>query len=190
MEDSLDQILLVFVVGTSASFLPMYWLSARLLGHRRRPARLPARHPLAGSDPAGRGEFMDLLRQEVASRAVIALRDALVEAKHAAHDAPGDRVVLSPRTRQRLDETRWLVNALFPRDLREAYGRGLETVASATSQSIGTASAATAAANAAFEQAFRGGQSRTAPTPASRIGKSIRHKCLSWIGARRVSVAA
>jgi hypothetical protein len=185
----MDQTLVVFVVGTSVSFLPMYWLTAKLLGHRRRPAR-SGRQPLAGGDSAARGEFMNLLRQEVASRAVMALRDALIEAKHAAHDAAGSRVGPSTRTRQRLEETRWLVNALFPLGPREAYGRGLETVASATSQSIGSASAAAAAAHAAFEQALRDRRSGPTRTATSQFWNSIWHKCLGWIGTRRASTEA
>lgn len=187
----MDTSLIVFAVGTAASFAPMYWIASRLMGRRRISAKVGARAPAANRDPAGRGEFMDLLRQEAANRAIAVLRDALVEARVAAHDAFGDGLALSARTRQSLDETRRLVDSLFPNDLRLAFGRGLETLASATSESIGTATATTAAAIAAFERALADGQTRAARAPSSRgLWQSIRSKGRGWIGAGDVGVAA
>ena len=187
----MDTALIVFAVGTAASFAPMYWLASRLMGRRRGPAKVGARLPLAGGDPAGRGEFMDLLRQEAANRAVAVLRDALVEARIAAHEAFGGGLALSARTRQSLDETRRLVDSLFSSDLREAFGKGLETLASATSESIGTATATTAAAISAFERALESGAMRPTRTPAGHgFWTSIRHKGRGWIGAGDVGVAA
>jgi hypothetical protein len=187
----LDTALIVFALGTAASFAPMYWLASRLMGRRGKPVKADARLPLVGGDPAGRGEFMDLLRQEAANRAVAVLRDALIEARLAVHEAVGGGLVLSAPTRQSLDETRRLVDSLFPSDLREAFGRGLETLVSATSESIGSATATTAAAIAAFERALDNGPSRSARAR-SRIGfwRSIRDRGRGWIGAGDVGVAA
>ena len=187
----MDTALVVFALGTAASFAPMYWLASRLMGRRRGTAKVGARLPLAGGDPAGRGEFMDLLRQEAANRAVAVLRDALLEVRLAAHEAFGDGLALSTRTRQSLDETSRLVDSLFPRDLQEAFGRGLETLTSATSESIGTATATTAAAITAFERALETGPKTSARTPSDQgLWTSIRHKGRGWIGAGDVGVAA
>jgi len=185
-----DSALVVFIIGTAASFVPMYWVASRLMGRRRKPASVGARFKPTGSDPAGRGEFMDLLRQEAASRVVSVLRDALVEARIAAHEAFDDRLALSTRTRQSLDETRRLVDSLFPNDLREAFGRGLETLATATSESIGAATATTAAVISAFERALDAGSIK--PAHATRPGwwNAIRHKGRGWLGAGDVGVAA
>lgn len=187
----MDTALIVFAIGTVAGFVPMYWLAARLMGRRRAPAKIGAKLSLGGGDPAGRGEFMQLLRREAGSRAVAVLRDALIEARLAAHETFGDHLALSVRTRQSLDETRRLVDSLFPSELREAFGRGLETLASATSESIGTATATTAAVIAAFEQALEDAPARSARTPSPRrLWASIRDKGRSWIGAGDVGVAA
>jgi hypothetical protein len=186
-----DTSLIVFVIGTAAGFVPMYWLASRLMGRRRTPAKVGAKLSLGGGDPAGRGEFMQLLRREAASRAVAVLRDALIEARLAAHETFGDRLALSARTRQSLDETRRLVDSLFPNELREAFGRGLETLASATSESIGTATATTAAVIAAFEQALEDGPARSARAASNRgFWASIREKGRGWIGAGDVGVTA
>jgi hypothetical protein len=167
----------------------MYWVASRLMGRRRKPAMAGARLKLTTSDPAGRGEFMDLLRQEAANRAVSVLRDALVEARIAAHDAFGDRLALSARTRQSLDETRRLVDSLFPNDLREAFGRGLETLASATTESIGAATATTAAVISAFERALDAGASKPVHAASSGWWHAIRQKGRGWTGAGDVGVA-
>ena len=187
----MDTALIVFAIGTVAGFVPMYWLASRLMGRRRAPAKIGAKMSLGGGDPAGRGEFMQLLRREAGSRAVAVLRDALIEARIAAHETFDDRLALSLRTRQSLDETRRLVDSLFSSDLREAFGRGLETLASATSESIGTATATTAAAISAFERALESGAMRPARTPAGHgLWTLSRHKGRGWIGAGDVGVAA
>lgn len=187
----MDTALIVFAIGTVAGFMPMYWLASRLMGRRRTPARVDVKMPLCRDDPAGRGEFMQLLRREAGSRAIAVLRDALIEVRLAAHETFGDRLALSARTRQSLDETRRLVDSLFPSDLREAFGRGLETLASATSESIGTATATTAAVIAAFERALDDGPARPARAPSnSGFWKAIRDKGRGWIGAGDVGVAA
>lgn len=188
----MDTALIVFAVGTAASFVPMYWIASRLMGRRRGPAAISARPMQAGNDPAGRREFMDLLRQEAANRAVAVLREALVEVRLAAHEAFGDRIVLSSRTRQSLDETRRLVDSLFPGDLREAFERGIETLTAATSTSIGVATATTAAAIAAFEQALAGREARPAVRAPSLRGLwgAVRGKRRGWVGAGDVGVAA
>ena len=187
----MDSALIVFTIGTAASFVPMYWVATRLMGRRRKPAKVGARLKLAGADAAGRGEFMDLLRQEAANRAVAVLRDALIEARIAAHETFGGRFALSDRTRQSLDETRRLVDSLFPGDLREAFGRGLETLASAKSDSIGAATATTTAAIAAFEQALLARPTNPTRASSSRgFWNAIRQKGRGWIGAGDVGVAA
>jgi hypothetical protein len=185
-----DSALIVFIVGTAASFVPMYWVASRLMGRRRAPAKVGARLRLTGNDPAGRGEFMELLRQEAANRAVSVLRDALVEARIAAHEAFGDRLALSARTRQSLEETRRLVDSLFPNDLREAFGRGLETLASATSESIGAATATMAAVISAFERALEAGTTKPARASGFGVWNAIRQRGRGWIGAGDVGVAA
>ena len=186
----MDTALIIFALGTIASFAPMYWIATRLMGWRNRRARAGVRLPNAG-DAAGRREFMDLLRQEAGNRAVAVLRDALVEARVAVHEAHDDRLALSARTRQSLDETGRLVDSLFSPDLREAFRSGLETLASATAQSIGTATATTAAAIAAFERVLEADRIRPTRAPARRgVWASIRQKGRGWMGVRDVGVTA
>ena len=187
----MDTALIIFALGTAASFAPMYWIATRLMGRRRKKVAVDARRALAGSDPTGRREFMDLLRQEAANRVVAVLRAALVEARVAVHEANDDRLALSARTRQSLDETGRLVESLFPRELREAFRHGLETLASATSETIGTATATTAAAIASFERALEDERRRPGRAPTRRgIWTSLRQKGRGWLGARDVGVAA
>lgn len=187
----MDTALIVFAIGTAASFVPMYWLASRLMGRRTIPAKVGVRLPFAGGDLAGRGEFMDLLRHEAANRAVAVLRDALIEVRLAAHETSGDDLALSARTRKSLDETRRLVDSLFPSDLQEAFGRGLETLATATSETIGTASATTAAAIAAFERSLEPSPAKAPRAlPGRGLWASIRHKGRGWFGAGDVGVTA
>jgi hypothetical protein len=86
-----DTSLIVFAVGTAASFAPMYWIASRLMGRRRISAKVGARAPAANRDPAGRGEFMDLLRQEAARPRSLALwmSKNYVWPGHAGWHAPG-----------------------------------------------------------------------------------------------------
>ncbi|HEX4894060.1 MAG TPA: hypothetical protein VFV47_12275 [Hyphomicrobiaceae bacterium] len=164
----MDKTMLVFVAGTSISFFPMYWLLTRLLGNSRKPALAPAPLPVAG--PTGRDEFMNLLRQEVAHRAIAVLSNALLEVKHAAQSAADRQAVLSVRTRDSLNETRLLVEALLPNDLRQAFARGLETITTARAQSMGAATVAIAATHEIFERAIQGHQTRQSLTQEAMSG--------------------
>ncbi len=176
--------LIVFTVGTAASFLPLYWLAIRFSRRWSRPAAttIPVR-----AEPPGRREFLDLLRREAASRAVTVLHEALVEVRIMADHGQG---ALSVEMRRNLADTGRLVDSLFPRDLREKFRHGAEALAFATSNTLGAASVASASAIAAFERALDVEPER-APVVRRRPGLSgLMQKGRGWIGAGGMRAAA
>ncbi len=190
----MDTALIVFIIGTVASFLPMYWVALRLLNRQRARAKQMSAPAVAGGVSAGRREFLDLLRQEAAQRAISALQDALDEARYAA-DRPYDHAhALSARTRQSLLDAGRLVDSLFQRELRNVFRDGMEAMTSATSTpiSIRHAVAAASAAIMAFERAIEAG--RLASAPEARRPQSLWSTLVSrgrgWVGAGDVSAAA
>lgn len=191
-EDAVDTALIVFIIGTVASFLPMYWLALRLLGRQRRQAaakRVPAR---IGSVPAGRREFFDLLRHEAALRAIAVLREAIVEARLAAAGPDGDHHALSARTRQSLHDAGRLVDSLFTRELCRTFRDGVESMMTATSGSIGQASVAATAAIAALERVIDAGRPAVAAERAHKRGflAALRDWRRGWLRAGDVGATA
>ena len=176
--------LIVFTVGTAASFLPLYWLAIRFSRRWSRPAvtSTPVR-----AEPPGRREFLDLLRREAASRAVTVLLEALVEVRIMADHGHG---ALSVEMRRNLADTGRLVDSLFPRDLRDKFRQGAEALAFATSNTLGAASVASASAIAAFERALDVEPERV-PAVRRRPGLSgLMQKGRGWIGAGGLRAAA
>ncbi|HWV82681.1 MAG TPA: hypothetical protein VNZ50_14720 [Hyphomicrobiaceae bacterium] len=180
----MDTALIVFTVGTAASFLPLYWLAIRFSRRWARPAVVV---PTVRTDPPGRREFLDLLRREAASRAVAILHEALVEVRLTADHGHG---ALSAEMRRSLAETGRLVDSLFARELREKFRQGADALAFATSNTLGAASVASASAIAAFERALDVEPDR-APASARRAGFSgLLHKGREWIGMAGIRAAA
>ncbi len=189
----MDTALIVFIIGTIASFLPIYWLALRLLGRQRKRVLARRAQPVVSGAPAGRREFLDLLRQEAAQRAVAVLSDALSEAQRGAGRSHGERHVLSAATRQSLQEVSRLVDSLFSRELRKSFRDGVDTLMSATSVTIGAAVPTAVAALTAFERALATG----GPAAAVVAGKrspwaALRLRWASWTGTRsdNIGVAA
>lgn len=180
----MDTTLIVFTVGTAASFLPLYWLAIRFSRRWSRPAVTAT---TARAEPPGRREFLDLLRREAASRAVAVLHEALVEVRLRADHGHG---ALSVEMRRSLADTGRLVDSLFPRDLREKFRQGAEALAFATSNTLGAASVASASAIAAFERALDVEPER-APAARRRPGLGgLMQKGRGWIGATGMRAAA
>ena len=150
----MDTALIIFTVGTAASFLPMYWIAMRLTSRRTKPVAIARK---AAGDPSGRREFLDLLRREAASRAVAVLHEALVEARLTADQMPGGPSAISAQTRRSLDETGRLIDSLFSSDLREIFRNGIETLTAASATSIGAVTSTITAAIAEFERSLDGG---------------------------------
>ncbi|MFN3744303.1 MAG: hypothetical protein ACK4TL_06325 [Hyphomicrobiaceae bacterium] len=182
----MDTALIVFTVGTVASFLPLYWLATRLSSRWSRPAVTTITGRI---DLPGRREFLDLLRREAASRAVAVLHEALVEARLTAERGSG-RSALSAEMRRSLAETGRLVDTLFAPDLRDKFRQGAEALVSASSSTLGAASVASASAIAAFERALEGETGRAAVLQ-RRIGwGGLLSKGRGWLGAAGVRAAA
>lgn len=180
----MDTALIVFTVGTVASFLPLYWLAIRFSRRWTRPAVVTQ---TVRTDPPGRREFLDLLRREAASRAVAVLHEALVEVRLTADHGHG---ALSAEMRRSLVETGRLVDSLFARELREKFRVGAEALAFATSSTLGAASVASASAIAAFERALDVEADRT-PTSTHRGGLGgLLQKGRGWIGVGGIRAAA
>jgi hypothetical protein len=171
-----DTALIVFTVGTAASFLPLYWLAIRFSRRWARPLAVTQPQRV---DPPGRREFLDLLRREAASRAVAVLHEALVEIRLTADHGHG---ALSVEMRRSLVETGRLVDSLFARELREKFRLGADALAFATSSTLGAASVASASAIAAFERALDVEPDRV-PASMRRAGLSgLLHKGREWMG--------
>jgi hypothetical protein len=181
----LDTALIVFTVGTAASFIPLYWFAIRLSARWGRPSRAVATR---APELNGRREFLDLLRREAASRAVAALHVALVEARMAADHA--DEGTLSAATRRRLTETGHLVESFFARDLTEAFRHGAESLAVVSSTTIGTASMAGTAAITAFERALDGEVVRASSAPRRARWSGLLLKGRGWLGTGGLRAAA
>jgi hypothetical protein len=186
-----DTALIVFIIGTVVSFLPMYWIALRLLGrHRARAKRMQV--STRESVPAGRREFLDLLRQEAAQRAISALRDALDEARHSADRRHGDYHAIGARTRQSLDDAGRLVDSLFQRELRASFREAIDAMAIATPGSIEHAASAANTAILAFERAIHAARSPVTteqPRPQS-LWSLLRNRGREWIGAGDVRATA
>ena len=181
----MDTALIVFTAGTVASFIPLYWLAMRLSARWGRPARAASAW---APELSGRREFLDLLRREAANRAVALLQKALVEARLAADYA--DEGALSAETRRSLDETGRLVDSLFARELTEAFHRGAESLAIASSNTIGAASVACSAAITAFERALDSQMVRATTAPRRARWGGLLQKGRGWIGAGGLRAAA
>ena len=179
----MDTALIVFIIGTVASFLPIYWLALRLLGRQRKRVRPRRMQPIASGAPAGRREFLDLLRQEAAQRAVAVLTDALGEAQYAAGRSRSERQVLTGATRQSLQEIGRLVDSLFSRELRKSFRDGVDALMSATSSSVEAALPVAAGAVAAFERALAADKPSAAVTP-SKLSPwaALRVRWAGWSG--------
>lgn len=180
----MDTALIVFTVGTAASFLPLYWLAIRF---SRRWARPAATARTVRADPPGRREFLDLLRREAANRAVVVLHEALVEVRLTADHGHG---ALSAEMRRSLAETGRLVDSLFARELREKFRQGADALAVATSSTLGAASVASARAIAAFERALDVEPDRTPATTRQAGLAGLLHKGRGWIGMGGIRAAA
>ncbi|MBN9264985.1 MAG: hypothetical protein J0I75_10565 [Hyphomicrobium sp.] len=162
----MNSTLIVFTVGTAASFLPLYWLAIRFSARWNQPAAAAVK---ARAEPPGRREFLDLLRREAASRAVAVLHEALAEARLTADYRGHGDGGLSAETRKSLDETGRLVDSLFARELREKFWQGSEALAFASSSTLGSASVSCTSAITAFERALSGDSER-APVSRRRAG--------------------
>lgn len=188
----MDTALIVFIVGTIASFLPMYWMALRLLGRKRARATKAQVSTRAVGVPAERREFLELLRQEAAQRAVSVLREAIEEARYAAHRPHGEYHAIDMRTRQSLSDTARLVDSLFQRELRIAFRDAIEAMTTATSASVAQAASTATIAIVAFERAA--GSTHSAPAPELQRPQSLWSTLLSrgrgWIGAGGVSATA
>lgn len=181
---ALDTALIVFTVGTAASFLPLYWLAIRF---SRRWARPAVAKQAGRAEPPGRREFLDLLRREAASRAVAVLHEALVEVRITADHGHG---ALSAEMRRSLMETGRLVDSLFAREFREKFRQGADALAAATSSTLGTASVASASAIAAFERALDVEADRAPPSLRRAGFGSLLHKGRGWAGMGGMRAAA
>ena len=180
----MDTTLIIFTVGTAASFLPLYWLAIRFSRRWSRPA---VAAPAVRADPPGRREFLDLLRREAASRAVTVLHEAVVEIRLTTDQGHG---ALSAEMRRSLVETGRLVDSLFARELREKFRQGADALAFATSSTLGAASVASASAIAAFERALDVEPDRV-PTARQRAGiGGLVHKGREWMGMVGIRAAA
>ena len=188
----MDTALIVFIVGTIASFLPMYWMALRLLGRKRARAKKAQVSTRAVGVPAERREFLDLLRQEAAQRAVSVLREAIEEARYAAHRPHGEYHAIDMRTRQNLLDAARLVASLFQRELRTAFSEAIEAMTTATSTSVGQAANTATIAILAFERAINSNYS--APMPEQQRPQNLWSTLISrgrgWIGAGGVGATA
>ncbi len=155
----MNSTLIVFAVGTAASFLPLYWLAIRFSARWNRRA---VTAPAVKAEPPGRREFLDLLRREAASRVVVVLHEALAEARLATDYGSGVDSGISAETRRSLAETGRLVDSLFAREFREKFRLGAEALAMASASTMGAASVISTSAIAAFERALDGEPDRAA----------------------------
>jgi acetoin utilization deacetylase AcuC-like enzyme len=162
MGGHVDTALIVFTVGTAASFLPLYWLAIRISSRWNRRAAAAAATTATRAEPPGRREFLELLRREAANRAVAVLHEALVEARLTTDHGSRGSNGISIETRLSLAETGRLVDSLFARDLREKFRQGAEALATASASTIGAASVASTSAISAFERALEGEPERAA----------------------------
>lgn len=184
----MNSTLIVFTVGTVASFLPLYWLAIRFSARWTR--RAVAAPTATRSEPPGRREFLDLLRREAATRAIAVLHEALVEARMTTDHGSGTVGGLSDETRQSLAETGRLVDSLFARDLREKFRLGADALAMATASTIGAVSVSSATTIAAFERAREGDWARAAAAKRRGGFAGILSRSRGLVGAGSVRAAA
>lgn len=163
----MDTALIVFTVGTAASFVPLYWLALRLSARWKRPRTRP-QVALVRAEQSGRREFLELLRREAATRAVAVLHEALEEAR-VATDREGGGAGLSAEMRKSLAETGRLVDSLFQDELREKFSAGAEALAAATPRTISAASVVSNSAIVAFEVSLAP-RARKPSAPERRVG--------------------
>jgi len=163
-EGWVDTALIVFVFGTAASYLPIYWGLNRLKLVRVRQRE--ARRQSTSTSHANR-EFLDLLRREAAARASAMLRKALLEAQVPARTANGRHAALREETRQSLEEAKDLVGSLFAGNIHKAYAAAVAEVNGARYSTNQIVSATVAAALEGLEGASR---PATASAPPADVG--------------------
>lgn len=188
----MDTALIVFIIGTVASFLPMYWVALRLLGRKRARAKRMIAPVKSSGVPAGRREFLDLLRQEAAQRAIAALHDALDEARYAADRAHADDQAIGARSRQGLHDAGRLVDSLFPRELCLSFRTAIEAMTTATAGSARHAADTAIEAIAAFENAIdpAHGSRRSATQRPQSLWSTLINRGRAWFGAGEVRATA
>lgn len=131
---------MIFVGGTVASFLPLYWLIAKLT--RKRPQVTDKSRPVPQPKNSN-GEFLHLLRREALARVAVSL-DAAVKELRKPGSTPGG-LGLSEETRQRLADISQLVDSLFPSEPSARFGRHVSSLSHAAPSRIATLSKENAA---------------------------------------------
>lgn len=168
-EGRVDTALIVFVIGTAASYLPLYWGLNRLKLVRIR--RREARRQSTSTAYANR-EFLDLLRREAAARASTILRKALLEAQAPARTANGRDAALREETRQSLEEAKDLVGSLFAGHIHKAYAAAVAEVNGARHSTNQKIPATIAAALDGLEGASRPATASAVPADVGRAWAS------------------
>lgn len=116
----LDSHIIIFVAGTAASFLPLYWILSKFA---RRHPRHAVRRSRSLPVQNGRSEFLDLLRREVIARVAVTLDAAIQDLQMTPAGASTGSAGLSDETRRRLADMSQLVGSLFAGDVRERFER-------------------------------------------------------------------
>lgn len=139
----MDDWLLIFVAGTAASFLPIYYVFSLFV--RRRRWLIAPTISSRGSREVRKAEFLDLLRREALSRIRASLEVAEAEVLGS---AGGGRSGNAPSdvTLRQLREIARLVETLFPPSIKSLFDHHVSTLGGASP----AARLAAAAANAAI----------------------------------------
>lgn len=187
--------LLVFLIGSAASFPLLYW-ALNKLGWMRRPSWAAWLQRRAA--PEKNRDFLNLLRRETVLRANAILRDALVEAEASLQAGiPGD-TVLRADTRQRLDDARQLIASLLPGNIQKTYNAAIEDVSAVTPSALPTTRASVLAGIVKIESQLaselgmrtqpRGEALDRAPTSLSKLRASISSR-RRWLTSNRLPQA-
>lgn len=117
---AMEMSILMFLLGSAASYFPIYWALTRLLAYRK--AKIQS-NSVPSADDDARHQFLDCLRREAVTRVDAALNDAAAEVRLFMHDRNPASRLLDQDALGRLAETRRMVQSLFSADATAAFDK-------------------------------------------------------------------
>jgi hypothetical protein len=129
----LDNELIVFAMGSAASFWPLYLGLRKVMSkHSKKPSVEVGRQPISSANR----DFLKLLHREAILRANAVLRDALTEASISKRTVDGKNLGLCLLTRQRLEDAQQLIRSVSSSAAQKIYSTAIEEINTATSVTI------------------------------------------------------
>jgi hypothetical protein len=116
----MEMSLLVFLLGSSASYFPIYWALTRVFASRN--TRTRSNSP-SFDDHEAKRQFLDCLRREAVARVDAALDHAAAQVRLSMSERQSAISSLDHGALERLGEVRRMVQLLFPTDATASFDK-------------------------------------------------------------------